>query len=88
MLTEGKVYIFLNPFNNTTKTKNEIESLYKNQKPKRKNYSVLPTILRVDIGAGLDKALGDEVDLVVEGGDVERSAVVVVSGLNEAAIFF
>ena len=56
-------------------------------KIEEENYSVLPAILSVDIGAVIDKVLGD-VDPAVEGGHVERSAVVVVSGLNEAAIFF
>lgn len=48
-------------------------------------YGVLPTILGVDIGAILNKALGD-VDPAVERSHMERSAVVVVSGMDEAAI--
>lgn len=48
-------------------------------------YGVLPTILGVDIGAILNKALGD-VDPAVERSHVERSAIIVVSGLDEAAI--
>lgn len=39
----------------------------------------------VDIGAVLNKAIGD-VDPAVEGSHVERSAVVVVAGMDERAI--
>lgn len=46
---------------------------------------VLPAILGVDVGAVLDQALGD-VDPAVEGGDVERGAVVVIPSVDEGAI--
>ncbi|KAM0955731.1 hypothetical protein ACFX2I_023997 [Malus domestica] len=49
--------------------------------------SVLPAILGVDIGTILNKALGD-VDPAVERGDEERSAVVVVAGMDKGLILF
>ena len=49
------------------------------------DYGVFPAILRVDIGAELDEAVGD-VKPAVEGSHVERCAVVVISGLDEGGI--
>lgn len=57
-----------------------------NWKSETGNYSVFPTILSVDVGAELDQAFGD-VDPAMEGSDVERGAVVVVSGFDKGGIF-
>lgn len=50
-----------------------------------RRYRVLPAILGVDVGAVLDQAPGD-VDPAVEGGDVERGAVVVIPSVDEGGI--
>lgn len=65
---------------------NGAKAVMKTRDMTRMTDRVLPTVLGIDVGAEFEEALGD-VDPAVERGDVERGAVVVVAGVDEAGVF-
>uniref|UniRef100_A0A7C8Z1X2 Uncharacterized protein n=1 Tax=Opuntia streptacantha TaxID=393608 RepID=A0A7C8Z1X2_OPUST len=78
-----------NTFSNSTnfKLSYALHRPNSNVRKREREYGVPPAILSVDVGAKLDQALGN-IKPTMEGGNVERSAVVVIPSVDERWIFF